>query len=88
MTSIARNSVVVAWAILVALTAVSWWLGTDNGPGVEAATSVILVVAFGKVLLVGHSFMELRHAAPALRFTFAGWSVAICAALVTLYLAL
>lgn len=88
MTSLARNYVVVAWAILVALTAVSWWLGTDNGPGVEAATSVILVVAFGKVLLVGHSFMELRRAAPVLWLAFAGWCAAICAALVTLYLAL
>jgi hypothetical protein len=44
MTVIKRNDIVLAWALLVALTAVSCWLGADHGMAVAAATVVILVL--------------------------------------------
>jgi heme/copper-type cytochrome/quinol oxidase subunit 4 len=76
--------VVLVWAILMALTGLSWWLGTDHGVGPALATAVILIIAFTKVFLVGRSFMELRHAAPVLQSLFALWCVIACTALIAL----
>ena len=87
MTVIKRNDILVAWALLVALTAVSWWLGADHGRAVAAAPIVILVLAFVKVMVIGYSFMELRHAAPVLRVAFFGLAALIGTILVGIYLA-
>ena len=87
MTVIKRNDILLAWALLVALTAVSWWLGADHGTAVAAATIVILLLAFVKVMVIGYSFMELRHAAPVLRVAFFGLATLICTILVGIYLA-
>jgi cytochrome c oxidase subunit IV len=76
--------VVLAWAILMALTGLSWWLGTDRGVGPALTTAAILIIAFTKVFVVGRSFMELRHAAPVLHSLFALWCVIACAALIAL----
>jgi heme/copper-type cytochrome/quinol oxidase subunit 4 len=76
--------VVLAWAVLMALTGLSWWLGTDHGVGPALATAAILIIAFTKVFLVGRSFMELRHAAPVLHGLFAFWCVIACTALIAL----
>jgi heme/copper-type cytochrome/quinol oxidase subunit 4 len=76
--------VVLAWAILMALTGLSWWLGTDHGVGPALATGAILIIAFSKVFLVGRSFMELRHASPVLQSLFALWCVIACTALIAL----
>jgi heme/copper-type cytochrome/quinol oxidase subunit 4 len=83
-----RSYPVAVWAALVATTALSWWLGTEHGLGVDTATSLVIVAAFAKVLLVGHSFMELRDSTRLLWAIFAGWSVLVCITLVTLNLAL
>ena len=74
-----------SWAVLMILTLLSWWLGDGHGPG-QIATIVVLVVAFLKVAVVGENFMELKHAPPALRLAFHGWSVVVCIALIVLYL--
>lgn len=89
MSAILRSYVFVAWAVLMALTAISWWVGTEHdvgGMSLETATSLVLIVAFAKVALVGHSFMELRHAARPLQFAFWGWCVVIGTTVVTIYL--
>jgi heme/copper-type cytochrome/quinol oxidase subunit 4 len=86
MHTIRRNEIVAAWAVLVALTALSWWLGSDHGVTVALATTTILVVAFAKIAVIGHSFMELGAAAPALRIAFFGLTALICVTLVGLYL--
>jgi heme/copper-type cytochrome/quinol oxidase subunit 4 len=86
MTAVKRNDIVLAWALLVALTAVSWWLRADHGIALAAASTVILVVAFAKVMVIGHSFMELKHAAPVLRVAFFGLATIICTVLVGIYL--
>jgi heme/copper-type cytochrome/quinol oxidase subunit 4 len=86
MTLIKRNDILLAWALLVALTAASWWLGTDHGIAVAAASTVILLVAFAKVMVIGYSFMELRHSAAVLRVAFFGLTAIICTVLVGIYL--
>lgn len=78
-----------AWGVLIALTAVSWWAGTDHSigsGGIKFATCLVLVMAFTKVLVVGQTFMELRPAAWALQAIFTGWCVAVCAAMIVIYL--
>ena len=76
------------WLALMALTALSWWLGAEHGFDSRNLVAVIvLVVAFAKVYVVGHSFMELRNAAPALRRIYAAWCVVVCTTVAGLYLA-
>lgn len=87
ITAYLRNEIVLVWAALVALTGLSWWLGADRGvTSVAVATAVILIVAFVKVVLIGRTFMELKHAAPVLKILFFGLATIIGATLVGLYL--
>lgn len=84
-----NSYIVVAWVVLMILTAASWWLGADHqalGLGLDVSMISILVLTFGKVAVVGHSFMELREAAPWLQRTFFGWCLATCVALSVMYL--
>jgi hypothetical protein len=96
MITLARNNlrdnsyIIGTWAVLMALTTLSWWFGSDHGLtaiSVKAGMSGVLVITFVKVLMVGHVFMEQRHAALALRVVFAGWCVVVCGALLAFYLA-
>lgn len=82
-----NNFLVLAWAILMGLTALSWWLSGGHGLGLRLSAAAVLVVTFAKIFLVGNSFMELRHAAPALQAVFGGWCVVTCTVLVTLAIA-
>lgn len=65
------------WFFLVALTLVSWTLGTSHGlsGGHAVAAVAILAVAVFKVRLIGLYFMELRDAPWALRGLFEGYCV-------------
>jgi hypothetical protein len=77
-----------AWLALVALTLLSWWFGAHHAvgaPGVKGIDTAILLVAFTKMFVVAHAFMEHRHAARWLRLSFAGWYVLVCGALLALY---
>jgi hypothetical protein len=89
MTALLRSYAVLAWAILMGLTAISWWVGSEHdvgGMSMKTATSLVLIAAFAKVALVGHSFMELRHAARPLQLAFWGWCVMVATVVVTIYL--
>lgn len=77
------TSLLASWAGLVMLTMVSYWF-RDHGIGASAALTVILVLTFIKVYIVGHSFMELRRAPRALRAVFAGWCAGTCLCLIIL----
>jgi hypothetical protein len=82
--SIIRTGATAAWAVLMVATLISWWLG--GGHGAEAVAAVgVLGVAFLKVGLVGHYFMELRYAPLSLRLVFTGWAVVVCSALIVMY---
>lgn len=83
--SIVRTGATTAWAALMAATLISWWMGEGHGPQTVAAVGVI-GVAFLKVLVVGRYFMELRYAPYPLRLVFTGWAVAVCCALIVMYL--
>lgn len=84
-----RSNATIAWALLTALTVVSWALGTGHGFGGDnhvPASLVIFVVAVFKVRLVGLYFMELRNAPVVLRRAFEGWCVVLLGLLAGMYL--
>lgn len=76
---------VVVWCALVGATALSWYLGDSHGPA-RLATVAVLIVAFGKVYLVGRYFMELKDAPRLLHAVFGGWCIAMCSTLTAQYL--
>ena len=80
-----RRPAAVVWVVLVAATTLSWWLGDGHGSR-ETATVLVIAVAFLKVFLVGHYFMELRTAPLPLRLAFTTWVGVIGTVLVVMYL--
>ncbi|CDM25270.1 hypothetical protein BN940_14126 [Castellaniella defragrans 65Phen] len=84
-----RDGTNLAWLVLVGSTLVGWWLGhaiqTAQAP-MRLATAGVLLIAFAKTWLVGYQFMELKHAPWWLRHGFDAWIIAVCAALMALYL--
>ena len=83
-----NRTATIAWAILAALTVVSWALGTGHGFGDShtPASLLIFVVAVFKVRVVGLYFMELRDAPIPLRGVFEGYCVLLLGVLVGMYL--
>jgi heme/copper-type cytochrome/quinol oxidase subunit 4 len=81
----ARSTAV--WSVLVALTIVSWQVGT-HGSNRDVATTLVLAVAFIKVRFVGLYFMELRDAPLPLRLIFEGYCLVVGTAVVVMSLAL
>lgn len=81
------TSVHVIWLFLVALTLASWLLGERQiqHEGTAWLSTLMLVIGFYKVRLVGLHFMELRHAPWLLRGVFEFWVVAVCLLLLFLY---
>ena len=73
MTALLRTPATAVWTFLIAATAASWKLGTDQGLGPNGytlASVLILLIAFVKVRFVGMYFMELREAPMLLRGLF------------------
>ncbi|MCH9733288.1 MAG: cytochrome C oxidase subunit IV family protein [Actinomycetia bacterium] len=90
MVDLLRSRITLAWLVLVGLTVLSWWLGTNHGLGADnrtAAGVVVLVVAFAKVRLIGRYFMELRDSALPLLISFECYCAGVCVAVVGFYLA-
>ena len=83
-----RTPASVAWLVLMALTCVSWALGTWHGSMGDhmPASLVIIAVATFKVRLVGLYFMELRDAPWLLRGIFEGYCIVLLGLLCSLYL--
>jgi heme/copper-type cytochrome/quinol oxidase subunit 4 len=76
------------WALLVAVTAVSWSIGHAAGIGSpRAAGMAVLILAIFKVRLVLLEFMELRHAPRPLCWLAQGWAVLVCGVLLALFAA-
>jgi len=87
LTTLLKSRITLIWLILIAATLISWRVGTDGAVGAHLATTIVLLVAFIKVRLVGLHFMELRYAPLALRLIFEAYCLVVCATLVIMYLA-
>lgn len=84
--SAVKGRTTVVWLILVAATLVSWFLGGLAGSSSHLLTgSVVLIIAFVKVRLVGTYFMELRGAPTVLRVMFDSYCVVACAVLIGIF---
>jgi len=85
--SLLRDRFTLVWALLVAATAVTFWVGTDHGlSSGTARTLLILAIAFIKVRFIGLYFMELRAAPLLLRALFETYCVFVCLAMAGVYL--
>jgi heme/copper-type cytochrome/quinol oxidase subunit 4 len=75
------------WALLSALTLVSWALAATRGFSPDTAlTIVVLAIAALKTRLVIRQFMDVRVAPPWLRRTTDAWLAVLMAAILGLYL--
>jgi hypothetical protein len=83
MTSIRPAAIV--WVALMTSALLNAWLGDGHGPAKVAAVAVI-VIAFVKVRLVGHYFMEVRGAPLPLRVVFDTYIGVVSCGLIGIYL--
>ena len=64
MTAYLRSSLTVVWFLLVAVTFVSWWVGTGGGRGGSdvsvSITIAVVAIALLKTRFVFSHFMEVR----------------------------
>ena len=78
-----------AWAILVGITLISWFIATRHGTGVmqpdPAVGMIAIVITLAKVRVISREFMELRHAPAMLKAAIDGWLVAFGLAMVVAY---
>ncbi|MEH3137259.1 MAG: cytochrome C oxidase subunit IV family protein [Mycolicibacterium neoaurum] len=78
------------WALLIAITVGSWWLGhAPTAPGQSGQATITiaaLVIAALKVGLIVWNFMEARVGPLWLRSSTAMWLVAVLALLLIIYL--
>jgi heme/copper-type cytochrome/quinol oxidase subunit 4 len=78
LASLLRNRISAVWFVLIAATLLSFALGTGHGiSSHQAASIVIMLVAFVKMFLVGTYFMELREAPQVLRGVFLGYCLLV-----------
>lgn len=89
-TELIKHSATLVWALLMAATGLSWWLGADGGivksSSMPTLTSALIVIAFIKARFVLYYFMEIRYAPLALRVACDAWVIGICGAILGLYL--
>jgi hypothetical protein len=72
-------------ALLVLATFLSWYLSTTRLEGLPSIATVVVVIAFVKVRLVGLHFMGLREAPMGLRALFEAYVITACLAVLTAY---
>jgi hypothetical protein len=72
------------WLLLVVVTFCSWESAV-MADGQRIAATLVLLLAFFKVRLIGLEFMELRSSPLPLRIAFEVWTVGVCATLLGLY---
>jgi cytochrome c oxidase subunit IV len=83
-----RHRTTAVWVVLVLATCLSWALGVETRQSVSAfATTILMLIAFIKVRLVGLEFMELRSAPLALRLMFESYVAVVFTVVIGMYLA-
>lgn len=76
-----------SWLILLAVTAVTYWIGESNlaGHGTMAPMLVLFALTFVKGLVVILDFLELRHAPALWRWILLVWLLVVLGAIVLAY---
>ncbi len=80
-------SLIRVWLILLAVTAITYWIG-EGGLSDQSAMVPVLVMfglAFVKGLLVCLDFLELRHAPALWRWLVIGWLILVLGLIVLAY---
>ncbi|QEN14357.1 cytochrome C oxidase subunit IV family protein [Mycolicibacterium sp. ELW1] len=88
MTSLIRNPLTIVWALLTAVTVVSWLVSRDGGAAHQlnaTVTTVVLLIAGVKAHLVIWHFMEVRRAPLWLKAVTGGWVIVVVAAMLGVY---
>ena len=70
------RALTLAWLVLLAITATTWWLGgghLQTASGSMVPVLVLCALTFVKGLLVSLEFLELRHAPALWRWLVCGW---------------
>jgi flagellar motor component MotA len=87
LATLLRNRITAVWFVLIAGALMSTDLGTGHGiSSHQAASVVIIMVAFIKVFLVGMYFMELREAPNVLRGVFCGYCLLVFSVVTGMFL--
>lgn len=79
------NPALVAWAALMAFTLMQFVFGEGVG-GDKVATVLVLIIAYVKINVIGHYFMELHSAPAPLRVGFAAFTGVTGTGLIIMYL--
>ena len=90
MTSLIRNPLTIVWALLTAVTIVSWLVSRDGGAAHQlnsTVTTVGLLIAAVKAQLVIWHFMDVRRAPVWLKAVTSGWVIVVFAAMLGVYFA-
>ncbi len=82
--SFLANPIHRAWLVLLAATALTWYLGETGAAGTGAIVAMLLI-AFVKGRLVILDFMELRHAPRLWRILLEGWMLLVGALILLAY---
>ncbi len=88
MTAYLRSPLTVVWAVLTAVTVVSWLTARGGGAAHHlnaTVTVVVLVIAVVKTQLVIWHFMEVKDAPTWLKATTSGWLIALFGLLLGFY---
>jgi hypothetical protein len=84
------KSTTIVWAVLSAITIVSWFLAPAHRHGsVSASTTItiaVLVLAAIKTRLIIQHFMEVRSAPTWLKLATDGWQVVLFGGILAIYL--
>ena len=89
MSTNAERRLLFVWLALVAVTLVSWWIGSHHGQREFRSSALItygvILIAAIKIRVIVTEFMEVRHAPGSLRRLTDGWIAFITVALLAIY---
>ena len=84
-----ESRLLVVWLALVAVTLMSWWIGSSHGHHELRSSALIsygvILIAAIKMRVIVRSFMEVEHAPDLLRRLTDGWIAFLVVALLAIY---
>ena len=79
MSSLIKTRETAVWVVLMVISSITWLLGSHHGlvgDDTRYDVVILLALAFFKVRLVIHYFMEVRHAPLELKLSCEAWVLA------------